>query len=251
MREKLIYLFAPFFTLLVFLNLIFSKRDYLEYLLHPYPRLVTLISMVLTIVIAFMGFFRQHLNNIILSKKIYWNIRSQLSNKFLNEKKLESSINHKLSGFLLAIRTYNNKETKYRDFLKNKSYEKFNQEQDKDESFFNEGINIINRAKEYDLVNYLADLSDFVNQLLWSPNANNLKASERKALLDFNEKVIELQYLILFLQIDTTKSKNGKLEKNQFLTICKPNNLITDSIKAEKLVKEIIKFYSNNTEPLD
>lgn len=245
MKEKLIHLIIPFSILFVSLSLIFCKRYYLEYLLYPYPRLVTLISMVLTIAIAFMGFYIQYLNNKDLSKKLYRNIRGQLSSKFTNEKRIIGADKHMLSGFLLNIQEFNKEETKYKVYIRNKSYDEL------DNDFFTSVYHLLNQIEKDELVNYLADLSDFVNQLLWSPNAIGLKKSERTDLLDFNTKVIELQYLILFLQADTTKPENGKLEKNQFLDICKSNNLITDSKKAEKLLKEIIKFYSNNTESLD
>lgn len=227
------------FLILVFL---FFFRNQIECFLYPYPRLTTLLGMVLTILIAYLSFYNQTKKENEKSEKIYLNIRKNLE-QIYNEEKGTSS-NHKLTALLWNIQEINEYKQKHSEVneITNPSEISSNYPE-----FYISIQQYLNRIEEFKINEELNKIIKKVNFYITSSESLNLKDKEQKKINDFLYNIKSFQLIILSHPIYPSTLNKDDLFMEYYL-LFPIISIVSESENLEIILKNIISFYSNNTE---
>lgn len=232
--------------IIISLVLLFFFRNQIECFLYPYPRLTTILGMVLTILIAYLGFYNQTKKENEKSEKVYLNIRKKLAHVFVEEKGTVSA-NHKLTGLLYSINEINRDRQEIKEPIKLTSLKEMSDSYPK---YYNSILEFLSYIEKHKINDQLNSIIIIVNKLSTNTDSINLKDKEQKKLNDFLYKIKTFQLIILNHSNYLIYTKQDDLFKEYHLLFA-VSKIVSESRDLEILLKEIIEFYSNNTEPFD
>ncbi|MEB7733454.1 hypothetical protein [Mammaliicoccus sciuri] len=226
----------------IILILLVLFRNQIECFLYPYPRLTTLLGMVLTILIAYLSFYNQTKKENEKSEKIYLNIRKNLEYIY-NEGKGTNS-NHKLTALLWNIKEINEYKQKHSEVKKitNPSEIRNNYPE-----FYDIIQQYLNSIKVYKINEELNSIIKKVNSYVTSSDSLNLKDKEQKKINDFLYNIKSFQLIILSHPIYPSTLKEDDLFMEYYI-LFPIISIVSESENLEIILKDIISFYSNNTE---
>lgn len=227
------------------LVLLYFFRNQIEYFLYPYPRLTTILGMILTILIAYLGFYNQTKKENKKSEKVYLNIRKKLAQTYFEEK--DKFSNHKLISLVYAIEAINKNKQEMTEPLKRDNIKYISE---KHPNLYNSIQIFLDCIEKYEINNHLNNIIKEVNQHTTSSDSIYLKDKEQIKINNFIYNIKRFQLLILNHPNHLSFTKPDDLFREYHL-LFSIITIISESENAEAILKNIIDFYSNNTEPFD